>query len=167
MKKKFEDFKQTEIYVDEKNNLAIFSMSEFDGFEGVKFLPSIQRYELKTPYSPEEVAKKIESAMNDWCKYDVYTGNIKKFEESYYGIRGFKNATKGKKLIQVGWNDIEGKYASLLLPCKTGNAYLGIEDIELSDDAGWIDFALAVLELINLDLNQVHSYKVFKSKLNV
>jgi hypothetical protein len=74
---------------------------------------------------------------------------------------------KGKKLISMGWNDIEGKYISLLLPCKTGYSYITIKEIKLSDNANSFDYAKSVVDLINADLNEFSAYKTYKNMLNI
>lgn len=75
----------------------------------------------------------------------------KTFEELYYGIKGFNKAMKGKKKIEIGWNDRWRKYASLDLPDKRGYAYTGVKLLNLDDNADWTDFAENVITLINYD----------------
>ena len=169
MKKK-DDFKSVEILVDKNNNLAIFPKGKVLNTQetsNVKFLPSVFQYEVSMPYSVKELAKKIEYAFNDWCVYDAFCDRKKTYEENYYEIKGFKNAMKGKKLISMGWNDIEGKYISLLLPCKTGYSYITIKEIKLSDNANSFDYAKSVVDLINADLNEFSAYKTYKNMLNI
>ena len=90
--------------------------------------------------------------------------------EYYYGIKGFKKATFGKKYISVfRMPEVSamGNRVSISLPAKAGKYYLGITHISLAEDADWLDFARAVIELVEIDITQDSAYKVFKRKLNV
>lgn len=165
------DYRSIEMLVDENNNIAVFPQSKNPDYDGddwtPMYLPSKTPYELKTPYTAEELAAIIEKGILAWERHDPYTDKKMSIEEYYYKIKGFKKATLGKKLVSLGWDDIGGKGVSLLLPWRTGRTYMGIENIKLPDDADWIDFAKAVLELINLDLPSHHRFKGYKSRLNL
>ncbi len=163
-----DDFKSIEILVNENKELVIFSKTKSNENDNpVKYVVSNHKYELKNSYNVVELSQKIECAFDDWCKYDAYSNKKVTYEENYYQVNGFKNAMKGKMLIDMGWNDIEGKYISLLLPCKRGYTYLGVKELKLSDNATWIDFANGVIELLNLDLSKEPAFKTFKSKFNL
>ncbi len=172
------DFKSLIILVDCSKNIAMFPKSRTkellpdhpDGIECYGYFPAYVPTELSYPYNKKVLAEKLELVMGQWCQFPCLyeTCNSKKFlEGEYYGTKSFRTATKGKKMIYVGWNGIEGKYVSLLLPCKSGKAYLGIISEKLSPDADWEDFAEVVINLIEKDLSTVESFKVFKRKLNL
>ena len=54
-----------------------------------------------------------------------------------------------------------------MLPMKTKRCYIGIKPQNLPDDATWTDFANTLLELLNMDLTQLSSYKTYKRQLNI
>lgn len=165
------NYRAIRILIDGNKNIAVFSESKNPAYDGddwtPMYLPSKTPYELKAPYTIEELAAVIEKGILAWEQHEPYTDKKVTFEEDYYKIKGFKNATLGKKYIALGWDDIGGKKVFLGLPSKTGKNYMGIEDIKLDDDADWIDFAKAVIELINLDLPNHHRFKTFKKRLNL
>lgn len=167
----FENFKWIEILTDEANNIVIFPVSKSIQKNDDEYIYRVAYHpiELKDPFDAEELAKKIEIGFNEWNKYECYEHFSGKntFEEKYYNTKGFKEAIKGKKHLRLGWDDIQGKYVSLSLPCKRGYAYLGIKDVKLPSEASWIDYAKVVIELISMDLTQIRSYKIYKSKLNI
>lgn len=157
MKVNFEEYKRVEILIDEKENIAIFSRGQLDNikpdddFRG--FMVNVP-VELKTPYTANELANAIEYAMSEEIKepYFLYDQRINKtYEEVYYGIKGFNKVMKGKKKIEIGWNDRWGKYASLDLPDKRGYSYTGVKLLCLDDNADWIDFAESVITLVKYD----------------
>lgn len=157
MKVNFDEYKRIEILIDENENIAIFSRGSLDNVNTVDdfkgFMINVP-VELKTPYTAKELADAIEYAMNGENKepYFLYDPGINKtYEEVYYGIKGFNKAMKGKRLIDIGWNDRWGKYASLMLPDKRGYGYTGVKLMYLDDDADWIDFAESVITLIKYD----------------
>ncbi len=167
------DFRSITLLVDESKNVVIFPTSnltkEIDKDTGEPaFRTSYYPIELKYPYTLEELADKIEEGIGEWCKHPAYTDFSGKntFEEKYYGIKGFKNAVRGKRYIGVAWDDIGGKRVSLSLPWKRGYTYMGIKSIKLPPDADWMDFAKAVMELINIDVTTLSSFKTYKKNLN-
>ena len=172
----FNDANRIDIYIDENKNVVIFPISRYDGIyiyaDGSEsdnaYFTAYYPIELKYPYSNIELAEKIRYGIEQKDKHESYNPDKKPtIEEKYYGIKGFKNAVKGKKLISVGLDFIQGKYLTLALPCKRGCAYLSIQNTKLSDDADWIGFADETIRLINLDLNTLESYKKKKSQLNI
>ena len=174
MERILKDSRGIKLLSDEKKNIVIFPMGKGIGetLNGEKIeaiLVSYHPIELKYPYSEDELAEKIKQGIEYWCKfpaYDNFSGR-NTFEEKYYGIKGFKNAVKGNRYFDIGWDEWFGVYVDLMLPCKSGYAYIGIEKRELPNDADWIDFAKAVIELINKDLTEFKTFKTYKSKLNI
>lgn len=170
----YETYRRISMLIDEDKNLVIFPQSVSYGIETEeqKGVPYIALYpiELKYPYSAEELSDKIKEGLDEWDKHKCY-GNFSgrnTFEEKYYGIKGFKNAVKGKKLIELLWTPSPNKnITSLLIPMKRGYAYLGIKSVKLADNADYIDYANVVIDLINTDFTSLKSYKVYKSKLNI
>lgn len=157
MKVNYEEYERVDILVDENENIAIFSTSSVDNlnvddnFRGFMVNAPV---ELKTPYTINELANAIKCAMikENIKPYFLYDQRKNKtYEELYYGIKGFNKAMKGKRLIDIGWNDRWGKYASLMLPDKRGYSYTGVKLLYLDDDADWIDFAESVITLIKYD----------------
>lgn len=124
-------------------------------------------FELKYPYTAEELSMMIEAGINAWNKLEPYTSQRASIEEYYYKINGFKKATIGKKMIRAGWDGFGKKEVSISLPAKAGKYYLGIENILLPDDANWMDFANAVIDLVEMDITQSSTYKTYKRKLNI
>ncbi len=177
MKVDFEDFRSIDMLVDCEKNIVIFpvSKSKLPGTlpDGTiiedDYLTAYFPIELKYPYTQKELAEKIKYGIEQWNVHECYENfsGRNTFEEKYYGIKGFKNAVKGKLFIDLGWNDILGKYVSLSMPLKRGYAYIGIDDVKLPDDADWMDFADAVIKYINMDLTSLRPYKTYKRDLNI
>lgn len=171
MKNNLIEFRDINIYVDDENNIAIFSKSKNPEFnndiDSPMYLLSRTPFELLYPYSLEELAKCIKDGICAWDKQEPYIDSKKSIEEYYYNLKGFRSATYKKKLISLGWNDIEGKYVSLYLPFKTKRYYIEAKSTQLSDDADWIDFAKVVMDYINIDVTQLSIYRTYKSKLNL
>lgn len=161
MKVDLEVAKMIEILIDEDKNIAIFPYSQSDiPFDdtnieiGFKWFTAYFPIELKTPYTINKLASAIEYGINEENKHPYYyykNHNNKTLEELYYGEKGFSKVMKGKKMINLGWNDRWGKYASLMLPDKRGYSYTGVKLIYLDDLADWTDFAESVITLINYD----------------
>lgn len=157
MKVNYKEYKAITLLIDENNNISFFSFgkrkdinedSDFWGF--VVYTP----VKLEKPYELKDIANVIEYAMSGKNKelYFCYDQRKNKtFEELYYGIKGFNKAMRGKKKIEIGWNDRWGKYASLDLPDKRGYSYTGVKLLNLDDNADWTDFAESVITLINYD----------------
>lgn len=169
-----EDFRRIEILVNAEKDIVIFPLSEIThpvelaNGEMVEGLYQVAYYpiELKYPYTNTELADKIRFGIEQWNQHECYSGS-KTFEEKYYGVKGFKNAVKGNLFINLGWDDIQGKYVSLLMPLKRGHSYIGLANTKLDADADWIDFANAVIDYINLDYTKLRSFKTYKSSLNI
>lgn len=156
MKVDLSKFNAIDILVDENKNIAAFPSGSYEDRKYIEdgkvrvYVP----IELKNPYTVNELADVIKQAMlsEDNELFFIYDQNKNKtYEEVYYGIKGFKNAMKGKKLIDLGWNDRWGKYVSLMLPDKRVYSYTGVKLLYLDDSADWIDFAEAVLSLIDIN----------------
>lgn len=171
------DGRYINILVNQGKDIVIFPRSKSqkpvelaDGTlaEGV-YLTAYYPIELKYPYDRNELAEKIEFGIEQWDKHPCYDDDKEKrtFEEKYYGVNGFKKAVKGTLYFDLGWDEIQGKYVALSLPCKRGYAYLVIKREKLSSDATWVDFADTVINFINMDLNEIDSFKRFKKSLNI
>lgn len=174
----FADFRSIRILVDQQKNIVIFPISKSDfpivladgSIEEFGYLPAYYPIEVMYPYSTKELAEKIKYGIEQWDKHPCYqeeSNNMLTFEEKYYGIKGFRKATKGKLYIILGWDDIEGKTIALCVPAKSGYAYLGLDEIRLSEDADWLAFADGVIKYVNMDITQLDSFKTYKSKLNL
>ena len=178
MKVNLADFRTIVLLVDEQKNIVIFPISKSDfpiefadgSFEEFGYLPAYYPIELKYPYDTKDLAKKIECGIEQWNKHPCYQeklNNMLTFEEKYYGIKGFKKASKGKLHIHLGWDDIEGKYITLFVPAKRGYAYFCLDGIQLPEDADWSAFADEVIKYVNMDITRLDSFKIYKSKLNL
>lgn len=178
MRVNYEDFKYVIMLIDIRKNIVIFPISKSnfpyksaDGsIEDYGYFMAYYPIEIKYPYNAYELAEKIKCGIDMWNKYPCYMeqeNNKLTFEEKYYGIKGFKNAMKGNLHIRLGWNDIQKKFVSIYAPLKRGYAYIGLDETQLSDDAGWIEFAKVVIEYINMDITKLRSFKIYKSKLNL
>ena len=166
------NFRIVRMLVDENKNIVIFPVSKVNQNDedatadyGEAYFP----IEVIYPYTAEELAKKIEEGFNEWNKHECYPewDGKNTFEEKYYGIKGFKNAVKGKKFLSVHLDNYFGNEISLMMPMKRGYAYLSIKTICLDKDAKCIDFAKAVISLIELDLETISYYRSQKSKFNI
>ena len=165
-------FRIVKMLVDENKNIVIFPLSKVNKNDDDATADYGEAYfpiELMSPYTVEELAKKIEEGFNEWNKHKCYPEWEGKntFEEKYYGIKGFKNAVKGKKFLSLHLDNYFGNEVSLMLPMKRGYAYLRIKSICLDDEAECIDFAKAVISLIDLDLETISAYKSQRSKFNI
>lgn len=172
MKVDFNESRYVKILVDENKNLIILPFGKYEKIfthaDGTTtdnaYFPACYPIEVKFPYTNVELAEKIELGINEWGKHKCYGGV---YEEKVYGVKGFKKAMKGKFSISLGWNFVEGKVLSLLYPDKRGYSYTGMQRKFLAEDADWIDFADAVIELVNLDISTLPEYKRYKSQLNL
>ena len=155
------DGRRINLYVDEEKNIVIFPISKTketvqlsDGTVAYKYHTAYFPIELKVPYTAEQLAEKIEYGIEQWNCHECYKyfSGRNTFEEKYYGIKGFKNAIKGKVFLSLGYDEYDGKYVKLFAPMKRGYAYYMMAKKELFEDADWIDFANAVIELMNADI---------------
>ena len=159
------------ILVDGQHNLAIFSRylnPSFDGNYGktpVDF-PAKTPIELLFPYTVDQVALAIKQGMDSYNMCEPYIAKDT-IEEHYYQIKGFKAATLGKKMIDVGWSRLVGKNVRVNLATKRGKGYLCIAEKLFPDDASWEDFAQAVIEFATMDLTKTRTFRSLKSYLNV
>lgn len=178
MKVNLEDFRYIDIYVNEGKDIVIFPSSKSneplelaDGsiLDEEWYCTAYFPIEIKYPYNNIELAEKIKYGIEQWDKHEPYNDFSGKntFEEKYYGIKGFKKAIKGKKFIHLGWDDIQGKYVSLLFPWKSGYQYLGVDEVILDEDADWIDYADAVIKFVEVGIDDIPYAKRMKRKLNL
>ena len=126
--------------------------------------------EVKYPYTRDLLAEKIEEGIEAWDKYPCFRdeyGDEKTYEAKYCGERSFKKAVKGYRHISLGWDKFVGKYVRFHIPLKSGYAYIGLDSIELPDDADWSAFAEAVIHYVELDITTLKRYKTYKMKLNL
>lgn len=152
------------ILADENKNLVLFPNGSGNGFTA--YFP----IELPYPYTAEELAKKIEYALGECGKHESYPDFSGKntFEEKYYGIKGFKNAVKGKRQISILMliTDVVSKYhISIALPLKRGYGYLGIESFSINETSTCLDYAEKIIDWLGKDLTEFRNFKIFKDKL--
>ena len=174
--------KSIDIFVDENKNLAVFSFvlnPEFSFQSAPKgdlntlsastppVFHSKVAFELKYPYTSQELAALIEQATNAWNKLEPYTSKRVSIEEYYYKTSGFQKATFGKKLITLEWSTLGEKTISIMLPVKAGKYYLGMESKKLPNNSDWTDAANVVIDFIEMDITKSSPYKTFRRKLNV
>jgi len=138
--------------------------------EGVHY-PAFPPITLNYPYEINELADAIMQGISLWEVHDCFEdgqGNKKTFEEVFYDIKGFKNASKGIRLIYV-YTDTASfdNTVDVSLPTKSGYAYLGIDETTLKSGATWLDFADIVDRYANMDLEELKSFKLYKKKLNI
>ena len=170
----FSNNREIELFVDDQKNIVIFPKSKSDGSvkEMVKdgYYVAYYPIELKYPYTANELAEKIKCGFDEWDKHECY-GNFSgknTFEEKYYGIKGFKNAIKGKKRIDIWQNDkYMGNILYFNLPLKRGYGYEAIKPVKFPIDVEYIDYANTVIDLINLDMETIRYFRSIKSKLNI
>lgn len=154
MEVKFNEQKMIDILVDENRNIAIFTGELIDSIGEYKKIMYYICTELKAPYTESELADAIKIAMTEENKQPFFCYDQKKnktYEEVYYGIKGFNKAMKGKRMVDVGYNNRWGKYASLNMPDKRGYSYTGVNLLYLDDNADWEDYAKGVIKLIDFD----------------
>lgn len=171
----FDDYRRITIVVNSNKDIVIFPKSESKIPEtddngtilGYACKNTFFPIELKFPYSEIDLAHKIQYGIEEFGKHECYELLKPTLEEKYYGVKGFKNAVKGCRLIDLGWDNIFGKYVSLQIPMKSVYAYIGIDNIKLQDDADWTDYAKSVINYIDSDLSTFSSFKRYKSKLNI
>ena len=133
-----------------------------------KYLISQRMTILEYPYSVEDVANSLRDIAYAWDKYPPHLDKVRDAIELYYGIKNFKKASYGKKLLNIIWSSYSGKKEVFLsLPCKTPRAWMGIESIYLEPDADWIDFARAIVEFVEADVTQYARFKLYKRMLNL
>ncbi len=88
-------------------------------------------------------------------------------KKNIMAFKGFKKAIKGKRYINLGWDDIQGKYVSLLIPCKSGYCYLGVDEVILDENADWMDYAETVIKFIETSIEDIPYARSNKHKLNL
>lgn len=133
-----------------------------------KYLISQRMTVLEYPYSAEDVANSLRDIAYAWDKYPPHLDKVRDAIEVYHGIKNFKKASYGKKLLCTIWSSYSGgKKVVLYLPCKTPRAWMGIESIYLEPDADWIDFARAIVEFVEADVTQYARFKQYKQMLNL
>ena len=179
----YTDGRSVSVFIDENKNLAAISyilnpeykldpeasMDELWSPPVPPMFPSKTVFELKYPYTLEELTNFIKQGLDAWNKLEPYKGKSKTPEERYYKISGFKNATRGKKSLTLDWDprpQVDNK-VSICLPVKAGRYYLGMEIVFLPNDADYEDYAKAAMELIEMDIEQTLAYKAYKKKLNI
>lgn len=171
MENDLKEFRSITMIVDESNNIVIFPVSKsnelFEDGENYAYHEAYHPIELLAPYNKEELAEKISEGINTWNLYPAYENYTGKntFEEKYFGIKGFKNAVLGKRLIALGWDDISGKEVNISCPLKRGYGYYCIKIVKLNDDADYLDFADTVIDLISIDLTKESTFKRYKKLL--
>lgn len=174
MKIDIKDGRDITILVDENKNIVIFPISALGhkvaDLKGEMYEPYWEAYfpiEVKYPYTEAELAEKIEYAFSQWCKHPCYDKMDGKntFEEKYYGIKGFRNAIKGKRYMRAGWNDLTGVRINFYMPLKGSYAYIVLNKIKFDVNADEHDFAKAVIHFANVDLESLKSFKTYKRNL--
>ena len=141
--------------------------------EGIHY-PAFPPITLEYPYTRNELADAIKRGIDLWDVYECYEdgqGNHKTFEEVFYGVKGFRKASKGIRYIRflcASPSSFEFENTvSLSLPTKSGYAYLAINKTVLESGADWLDFADVIYKYANTDLEEFRSFKTFKRKLNL
>ena len=129
------DCGKVHILADENKDLAVFSFVKnpeyvYDSEPNSippewppKIVPlfySKTAFELKNPYTIEELAAIIKKGTGAWDTLEPYISRKKSIEEFYYKIDGFKKATFGKKLLVVDMESNGKKRISISLPVKAG-----------------------------------------------
>lgn len=186
------------IYVDEKKNLIFTTQSKNPDYDEVqerekariwqeewirergskcappymdgerKYLVSQKMITLEYPYSVENVADALRDIAYAWDKYPPYLDKVRDAIEIYYGIKNFKKASYGKRLLSVNCSSFDGKNKVFFnLPCKTPRMWMGIETVCLPDDVDWIDFARVITEFVETDVTTYRRFKTFKRMLNL
>lgn len=168
------------VYADEQNNLIFITKSKNpDYVEPIDndpksieaslpmYLAAPEIITLRFPYTTEQVAKAIQTIVEEWDRHPPFEDDGRDDIELYYGMRNFKKASFGKKFIEVYWSKGAPKGVSLLLPCKTPRMWMGIEKIDLDPDASWIDYAEAVISLVRTDVTTYRRFKLYKRYLNL
>jgi len=172
MEMNLHEFRSLRILVDKDNRLAIFSMTKNPKkIEGDVWSPvwvaTEDPIELQPPFTAEELADALERSIRAWGTEEPIFEDRVTLTEHRYKIKGFKKASLGTKFVGLGWRPRVGKYVSVMLPMKTKRCHMGIEHRSLPDDATWMDFAHTLIELLNIDLTQLSSYKTYKRQLNI
>lgn len=175
-----------DIFVDLNKDIVIFPYSEIDKpytlHDGTivekSYLPAYFPIELKYPYTIEELSEKLKYAFDQCEIHPCHTGK-QSIQEKYYGIKGKKNAAKGKYCINITLYDNKilyddkkkynyiGKRVVLMLPWKSCNSYMGIAYTEFPSAPTWEDLANTAIYYINADLKEFEAYRVYKRDLNM
>jgi len=175
MKTDLNDPKIITVLVDQNKNITIFpegkgpKMKHDDTPGEYSYGVALMPIEVQYPYMVENLAQRIEEGFDAYLKYPIepWEEGKKTYEEKYYGIKGFKNAVRGKKHFFLGWDDDFGKYIAFSLPLRRGYGYMGIESVYLPEDADYVDFAKALVDLIEADVHSFRRYKTFKKQIDV
>ena len=133
-----------------------------------KYLTSQKMLTLEYPYTPEDVASALRDIAYAWDKYPPHLDKVRDAIEIYCGIKNFKKASYGKKLLCVSCSSYDGKNEIFLdMPCKTPRLWMGIAKVNLAPDARWIDFATKIVEFVEADVTQYAGFKLYKRMLNL
>lgn len=176
-----EEEKSLDIFVDENNNLAIFSIilnPEFPFDFPVTFTPpddmpdippwfyAKKPLELAFPYTVDDLAKAIEQGIANWNKGVPRKAKRPTIEEYYYKCGGYRKSSFRKRMLTVLISSSKVDI-SLFMPTKTPEVYMGLDDRILPASSTWAEIASAAMELIEADYTKLHRYNTFKRRLNV
>lgn len=169
-------YRKLNIFADEHNNLVIFSSVKNQNYRPL--LPdewpsrdNPARFDAKTPlelsypYTENELTEALIKGFDSWDNVEPYKGKAT-LPEYYYQTKGYKNATRGKRMITVVWSE-EEKSVILYLPMKQRDTYLQITKIPLATPATINELTKALMDSLQIDLTQCNTYKTFKGRLNI
>ena len=169
-------YRNLNIFADEHNNLVIFSSvknpnyrpllpDEWPSRDNPARFDAKTPFELSYPYTENELAETLIKGFDSWDNVEPYKGKAT-LPEHYYRIKGYKNATRGKKLLSISWGE-DKKSIRVYFPMKQKDAYLQITEITLATSATINELTKALMDSLQIDLTQCNTYKTFKGRLNI
>lgn len=178
--------KNIKILVDEKGNLAFFPKTENPAWRPEMRSPkwlskppelceprlvfSNTPVELPYPYTIEQIESSLQTTAALFCKCPPFSEKGIDMAQWYYKEKRFLKATKGKKMIDLGFSPLPfGSDISLMFPMKKRGAriYIGISTVDVSLDASFSECAKIVWDLLTTDYSSNELFLEHKSKLNL
>lgn len=123
------EYKQVDIYADQRGNLILIANGIIDKWGGI--IANINVVEqLNPPFRSDQLVFVLNSVL-ERCHSKVPIENEVSIIEKHTNIKGFDKATKGMKLVVLGWSKDEGYSLTPTKKQKKGFRFLDDKKIDL------------------------------------
>ena len=168
-----------DILFDEWNNAAAFPLT----LDNPHFYPqnngpssylvALHPFEVKAPYSAEELAQVIQQAYEAKNQYPAYDGG-KILEVEYYQAKGWRDAMAGKKSVSIRWyfgktkgmpslSDILTIDYEIPMRKRPGSYYLPVDHRTMPVTSSFIEISEKVKAMVEQDLLTLEAFRKYKS----
>ena len=165
-----------DILFDKWNNAAAFPLTLDNPHfhpknNGSSCLVALHPFEIKSPYSAEELAQVIQQAYEAKNQYPAYDGD-KILEVEYYQAKGWRDAMAGKKSVSIRWyfGKMKGMSTDILtidyeIPMRKrpGSYYLPVDYRTMPVTSSFIEIAEKVKTMVEQDLLTFEVFRKYKS----